>query len=111
MVLHLNACYYELGPEFIKPHWWFLHSHVHVSKNKNAHKLQRVTDKVGNRHILDVNSIAMIFLKKSFIKAAGRKVWFNYQVRDSVRDQTILSENWILLLHQAINCGQNLNPK
>ena len=52
----------------------FLHSHVHVSKNSNAHKLQRVTDKVGNRYILDVNSIAMIFLKKSFIKAAGRKV-------------------------------------
>ena len=53
----------------------FLHSHVHVSKNSNAHKLQRVTDKVGNRHILDVsdvNSISMNFLKNSLKRPEER---------------------------------------
>ena len=49
----------------------FLQSHVHVSKNSNAHKLQRVTDKVGNRHILDVNdvnSISMNFTNENSLK-------------------------------------------
>ena len=49
----------------------FLHSHGHVSKKSNAYKLQRVTDKVGNRHILDENSIAMLFDK--IFHLSGRK--------------------------------------
>ena len=71
----------------------FLHSHVHVSKNSNAHKLQRVTDKVGNRHILDENSLAIVFFKVIFHYSGRKKGLIQYQVRDSVKDQTILSEN------------------